>query len=186
MRYEGQKEYILDICGYRLALPVVEVAEGLHIASFVMLGAAEVTRWCAEQLAVRLRGRSFDYIVCPEAKVLPLAQSLCEKLGISEYIVLRKDVKSYMQNAVEADVKSITTAKVQRLVADGVYAQKLKDSRVLLLDDVVSTGGTFEAMRTMLEGLGAAVWGYAAALREGEGFPTDNLVYLAQLPVFEG
>ncbi len=184
MKYEGQKEYMLDICGYRLTLPVVEVAQGLHIASFVMLGAAEVTRWCAEQLAVRLKGRDFDYIVCPEAKVLPLAQSLCEKLGISEYIVLRKDKKSYMQNAVEAEVKSITTSRVQRLVADGVYSEKLRGKRVLLLDDVVSTGGTFDAMRTMLAELGATVSGYAAALREGDGFPTDNLVYLAQLPVF--
>ncbi len=134
MKYEGQKEYMLDICGYRLTLPVVEVAQGLHIASFVMLGAAEVTRWCAEQLAVRLKGRDFDYIVCPEAKVLPLAQSLCEKLGISEYIVLRKDKKSYMQNAVEAEVKSITTSRVQRLVADGVYSEKLRGKRVLLIN----------------------------------------------------
>ena len=186
MQYTGQTHFDLDLCGMPLSLPVVQVAPGLHIASFVMLGAAEVTRFCAERLAERLRGRTFDYIVCPEAKVLPLAQSLCERLGLREFVVLRKDVKSYMQNAIEADVKSITTAKTQHLVVDGVEADKLRGRRVLLLDDVVSTGGTFEAMEQILGTLDVTVVGYAAALREGDSFPEDSLVYLGQLPLFEG
>ncbi len=163
MLYTGQKEYDLDICGRTFTLPVVGVAPKLHIASFVMLGAAEMTNWCAENLALRLVDQSFDYIVCPEAKVLPLAQSLCEKLGICEYVVLRKDRKSYMRNAIEAEVKSITTAKTQHLVVDGGEADKLRGKRVLLLDDVVSTGGTFFAMEEILSRLSVTITGYAAS-----------------------
>ncbi len=182
--YAGQTEYTLDIEGYKKVLPLVQVADKLHIASFVMLGDVACTNHCARRLALRLRALDFDYIVCPEAKVLPLAQMLCTELGRAEFIVFRKSVKSYMRDPLETSVKSITTDQEQHLVVDGDEADRLRGKRVLLIDDVVSTGGTFHAMESLLDQLDTLLVGYVAALREGDSFPTDKLIYLADLPLF--
>ncbi|MEG0833737.1 MAG: phosphoribosyltransferase family protein [Oscillospiraceae bacterium] len=184
IKYEGQAEYVIDIAGYKKELPLVQVADKLHIASFVMLGDVRCTNHCAKKLAEKLSGFEFDYMVCPEAKVLPLAQALATELCRDEFIVFRKTKKSYMRHQLETEVKSITTDKVQHLVVDGAEAETIRGKRVLLIDDVVSTGGTFKAMETLLDEVGATVAGYASALREGDSFPTGNLVYLADLPLF--
>ena len=184
--YTGQTSYELDLGGLSLSLPVVRVAPGLHIASFVLLGNVTLANHCARLLADRLRGVAFDYLVCPEAKVLPLAQSLCTELGLAEYVVLRKDAKGYMVHPMEADVQSITTRKLQHLVIDGPDADKLRGKRVVFLDDVVSTGGTFHAMEKLLEPLGVRIVAYAAALREGDGFSDPALIHLGELPTFPG
>ena len=182
--YEGQAYYGLDICGYKMQLPVVQIAPGLNIASFVMLGEVNCTNHAAKELAKRLSHFSFDYIICPEAKVLPLAQALCSEMNIPQFVVMRKSVKGYMQNPVATDVKSITTDKVQSLVIDGKDADKIRGKRVLLIDDVVSTGGTFEAMEVLLNQLDVTVVGYAAVLKEGNDFNRPNTVTLQDLPLF--
>lgn len=184
LKYEGQTHYGLDICGYKMQLPLVQVAPTLHIASFVMLGEVNCTNHCAKKLAEKMNGITFDYIICPEAKVLPLAQELCSQLCVPQFVVMRKDVKGYMQDPVETSVKSITTDKVQNLVIDGKDAELIRNKRVLLIDDVVSTGGTFDAMEVLLAQLNVSVVGYAAALKEGDDFVRENLVYLQDLPLF--
>ena len=103
-----------------------------------------------------------------------------------EFVVFRKGRKAYMLDAIETEVKSITTANVQKMVVDIKDANKIRGKKVLLLDDVVSTGGTFKAMEVLLDQIGVEIVGYSAALREGTDFPNDNLYYISDLPLFVG
>lgn len=184
--YNGQTSYEVDIAGRKETLVVAPVSPTLHIASFVLLGNTELTNYCADKLAEMVKTVDFDYIVCPEAKVLPLAQALCTKLGNREFVVFRKGKKAYMLDAIETEVKSITTNAIQKMVVDGVDAAKLKGKKVLLMDDVVSTGGTFNAMNVLISQLDCTVVGYAAALRESDDFKGEPLFTLGELPLFVG
>lgn len=184
--YTGQTYYDIDVAGRTERLVVAQVSPTLHIASFVLLGNVELTNYCAKAMAEKIKDIDFDYIVVPEAKVLPLAQSLCTELGDREFVVFRKGVKTYMLNPIETEVKSITTTAVQKMVVDGVDAEKIRGKRVLVMDDVVSTGGTFHAMETLLNQLDCTIVGYAAALKEGEDFQGKPLYVLGELPLFVG
>ncbi len=184
--YTGQTHYDIDIAGRKETLVVAQVAPTLHIASFVLLGNTELTNYCAEKLAEKIKDLDFDYIVVPEAKVLPLTQALCTILGNREFVVFRKGAKAYMLDPIETEVKSITTSAVQKMVVDGVDAAKIRGKKVLLLDDVVSTGGTFRAMETLLSQLDCQVVGYSAVLQESTDFTKEPLFVLGQLPLFIG
>jgi len=184
VRYVGQKAYSLSIAGLRRELPVVQVGDRLWIASFVMLGDAELVNICAANLAARLSDNRLDYLVGPEAKVVPLLQVLSTLLGLRRYIVCRKGVKAYMQDPLVQEVQSITTRGTQQLVLDGVDEQRLRGSRVAIVDDVVSTGGSIKGVEALLRQAGAEVVRRAAVLKEGT-FYDGELIYLADLPVFE-
>lgn len=185
--YNGQTYYDIDLAGRVERLDVAPVSDTLHIASFVLLGDTELTNYCGRVLGEKIKDAEFDYIVCPEAKVLPLAQSICTYLDERDFVVFRKGVKAYMLGAISTEVKSITTAATQTMVVDGRDAAKLKGKKVLLLDDVVSTGGTFHAMEELLRQIGdVEIAGYAAVLKEGTDFVSDKLYYLADLPLFVG
>lgn len=184
--YTGQTQYDIDLAGRIEHLAVAPVTPTLHIASFVLLGDTELTNYCSGILAEKIKDVDFDYIVCPEAKVLPLAQSICTQMGEREFVVFRKGVKAYMLNAIETEVKSITTSAVQKMVVDGRDADKIRGKKVLLLDDVVSTGGTFHAMEALLKQLDSEIVGYAAVLKEGTDFVSDKLYYIRDLPLFVG
>ena len=184
--YTGQTHYDIDLAGRVEKLQIAQVTPTLHIASFVLLGDTELTNYCSKVLAERIKDVDVDYIVCPEAKVLPLAQSICTYLGEREFVVFRKGVKAYMLNAIETQVKSITTNEIQKMVVDGRDADKIRGKKVLLLDDVVSTGGTFHAMEALLSQLDSQIVGYAAVLKEGADFVSDKLHYIRDLPLFVG
>lgn len=184
--YTGQKYYDIDLDGRIERLPVTPVTPTFHIAGFVLLGNTELTNYCARIMADKIKDVDFDYIVVPEAKVLPLTQSVCTLLGDRDFVVFRKGAKAYMVDPIETEVKSITTAAVQKMVVDGVDADKIRGKKVIVMDDVVSTGGTFHAMKHLLDQLGCEIVAYAAVLREGTDFPADNLYYIADLPVFPG
>ncbi|MBR5520669.1 MAG: adenine phosphoribosyltransferase [Oscillospiraceae bacterium] len=186
IKYTGQEYYDIDLAGRTERLVIAPVHPTLHIAGFVLLGNTELTNYCAKVLADKLKDVDFDYIVCPEAKVLPLAQSLCTQMGNVEFVVFRKGKKAYMLDAIETEVKSITTANVQKMVVDAADAAKIRGKKVLLLDDVVSTGGTFRAMEVLLDQIGTEIVGYSAVLREGTDFPDDKLYYVSDLPIFVG
>ena len=186
IKYTGQEYYDIDLAGRIERLPLAEVTPTLHIASFVLLGDTNLTNYCAKVLGDKVRDLDFDYIVCPEAKVLPLAQSLCTNHGEKEFVVFRKGVKAYMLNPIETQVKSITTKAVQNMVVDGKDAEKIKGKKVLVIDEVVSTGGTFHAMNELLNQLGCTVKGYAAVLKESDDFKADNLYYIQDLPLWIG
>ena len=186
IKYTGQEYYDIDLAGRKERLVIAPVHPTLHIAGFVLLGDTELTNYCAKILAEKIKDVDFDYIVCPEAKVLPLAQSISTILGERDFVVFRKGKKAYMPAAIETEVKSITTAAVQKMVVDIRDADKIRGKKVLLLDDVVSTGGTFRAMEALLDQIGVEIVGYAAVLREGTDFPSDNLYYINELPIFVG
>lgn len=183
MRYTGQKAYVLSVCGLTRELPVVQVDENLWIASFVMLGDVELVNVCAANLAARLTGYKIDYLVGPEAKVVPLLQVLATFLGHKRYIVCRKSVKAYMQHPLVESIQSITTSGKQELVLDGVDVERLRGRKAAIVDDVVSTGGSLMGLETLLNRVGAEIVCKAAVLKEGDVYHGD-LIYLADLPVF--
>lgn len=183
IKYDGRKSYTLSVCGLTRELPVVQVADGLWIASFVMLGDVELVNVCAATLAARLTNYTIDYLVGPEAKVVPLLQVLATFLGHKRYVVCRKSVKAYMQNPLVEKVQSITTAGKQELVLDGLDVQRLSGRKVAIVDDVVSTGGSLMGLEALLGRVGAEIVCKAAVLKEGDAYHGD-LIYLADLPVF--
>lgn len=185
---ETQKEsgsFRLSLAGLERDLPIVEVAPGLRIASFVMLGDTKLVEAAGLALAERLRAfrREIDYLVCPEAKAIPLAQTVARHLDL-DYVVIRKSVKSYMSSPVVEAASSITTAGEQRLVLDGRDAERLKGRSVCIVDDVVSTGGSLASIKRLLSRLPCAARISAAALLEEGGYEGEDLVYLGRLPVF--
>jgi len=183
MLYTGQRFYELKVCGLTRRLPVIQIAENLWIASFVMLGDAQLVNVCAGALATRLAEADFDIMLGPEAKVVPLLQSIATLLGHQRYVVCRKSVKAYMQDPLVVEVESITTKGKQKLVLDGVDVQRVKGKRVAVVDDVVSTGGTLEAVEALVKQAGGEVVCRAAVLKEGDQ-PFEGLIFLETLPVF--
>jgi len=183
VEYKNQEYYDISIREMERRLPVVKVNENLWIASFVILGDVELTSHCADELKKELKDLDFDYLVGPEAKVLPLLHIVAERIGFKKYIVCRKEIKAYMKDAIVYDVKSITTKKKQQLVLNGPDIEKIKGKKVVLLDDVVSTGGTFNSMEKILEKAGAEIVARAAVLKEGDSYKKD-VIYLEDLPIF--
>lgn len=181
----SNETYLLEVAGLERRLPVVPVAPGLSIACFVLLGDVELTETAAEALSLHplLRSGSFDVIVCPEAKAIPLAHALARRLGLG-YVVLRKSRKAYMSGALSERTKSITTDAEQELVLDGPDAEKLRGKRACLLDDVVSTGGSLDSMERLVARAGCSAAARAAVLLEEGGHDGAGLAYLAKLPVF--
>ena len=148
MKYNGQEYYDIEVAQLRRRLPIVPITDSLWIAAFVLWGDVELTNGCARAIAARLQSVEFDYVVSIEAKALPLVHMVATYLSdpvagrYFPYIVLRKSVKGYMKRPLTVQLKSITTASMQTLVLDGAEADKLRGSRVAVVDDVVSTGGS--------------------------------------------
>lgn len=161
----------------------MQVGDNLWIASFVMLGDVELVNICAASLAARLTNYEIDYLVGPEAKVVPLLQSLATLLGHRRYVVCRKSVKAYMQNPLVERAQSITTSGQQVLVLDGIDVERLKGRKVAIVDDVVSTGGSLMGLEALLGKVGADIVCKAAVLKEGDSYSGD-LIYLEDLPIF--
>lgn len=175
--------YAISIAGVRRALPLVEVAPGVRIAVLNILGDTEVTEAAAEALARRLP--PCEYIVTAEAKSIPLAYAMSVRSGIP-YIVLRKSHKLYMGDALSVETLSITTGRPQTLYLDAKDRVLVAGRRVALVDDVISTGSTSEAMRELMRKAGATVVADAAILTEGDQEKWKSVIALGHLPVFVG
>lgn len=185
--YTGEKFYKLHICGLIRKLPIIPLSPELYIASFVMLGDTELVNICAANLAAKISHCEFDYLVGPEVKVVPLLHALATFLGHKRYIVLRKSVKSYMQGPISLDdeVKSITTSAKQSLVINGLDAERIRGKKTVIVDDVVSTGGTIKSTEKLLSLIGAEIVCRVAILKEGNFYDDrSKLIYLADLPIF--
>lgn len=178
--------YELKVAGLTRKLPVVPISSGLKIASFNILGDTRLVRRCAKDIYKHPRFPKYDVdiIICPEAKTIPLAQSLSELLKVN-YVVIRKTIKSYMQNPLVEPVKSMTTTEEQKLVIDGIDAKKIKGRNVVILDDVFSTGGTIRSIEKLLAQVGCNVVAKACILLEEAGYEDPELIYLERLPVFK-
>ncbi len=177
--------YTLKLAGFERILPIINVAPGLSIASFVMLGDTELIEAAAEALFSHpeFPRRTIEMLVCPEAKAIPLTHALAVRLGI-DYVVLRKTEKSYMKNHLVEKTKSITTSGEQQLVLDGPDRDRLSGKRICIVDDVVSTGGSIKAIEKILAKIGCITVSKAAALLEEGGYDGNDILYLERLPVF--
>lgn len=190
MKYDGQEYFEIEVAGLRRRLPVVPISDSLWIAAFVLWGDVELTNACARAISARLQPMDFDYVVSIEAKALPLVHMVATYLSdpitgrYRPYIVLRKSVKGYMKRPLTVTVKSITTAAAQTLVLDGPEADRLHGSRVVVVDDVVSTGGSLRATEDLLTQVGAQVIARATVLLEEGGYENPNLISLGTLPIF--
>jgi len=178
-----RESYAVDIAGVRRELPLFEVAPGVRIAVLNILGDTELVEACAQALAQRLSSVGFDLIVTPEAKSIPLAHALARVTGRS-YVVLRKIRKVYMGETIQTETVSITTGAPQTLYLDEKDRGLVAGKRVVLVDDVVSTGSTLEGMRSLMAKAGATVAVEAAVFTEGDPDRWKSIIALGHLPVF--
>lgn len=181
----SQDVYPVDICGVKRNLPLFEVAPNVRIALFNMLGDYEVVEALAEWLADRVPADA-DAIMTAEVKSIPLAHALAVRMKLP-YIVARKTRKPYMLDSLCVDVVSITTGAPQTLWLDGKDLHLVKGKRVILVDDVISTGSTLAGMRSLVSEAGGEVIAEAAAFTEGnDPDKWKHIIAVANLPVFEG
>jgi adenine phosphoribosyltransferase len=179
--------YEVEVAGVRRRLPVVAIRPGLRIAVLRLPGDVELVEAAAAALAARLQAALGDalaetVLVGPEAKAVPLVHALARALGHARYVIARKARKPYMQDPVAVPVESVTTPGTQELVLDGPDAAYLRGRSAVLVDDVVSTGGTLRALEALVLGQGARVLARAAVLSEGDGVP--GVLDLGRLPVW--
>ncbi|MGI5936624.1 MAG: phosphoribosyltransferase family protein [Oscillospiraceae bacterium] len=174
--------YEMDIAGLKRTLPLCKVSDDLYIAAFVIFGDVELTVHCAKELLKR--APEYDYLIAPEAKSIPLLYEMARQSGAEKYFLARKGPKLYMTGVFEVEVRSITTMSVQKLVLDVADAKMLEGKRVLIVDDVISTGESLNAMETLVKKAGGIVAGRMAILAEGDARYRDDIIYLAPLPLF--
>ncbi|MGN0477045.1 MAG: phosphoribosyltransferase family protein [Ruminococcus sp.] len=175
------ESYKMTIAGCERSLPLCKISDKLTIAGFVMFGDVEITVKSSEELLKKVP--EFDVILTAEAKGIPLGYEMSRQSG-KPYVVARKSVKAYMKNVVSVEVKSITTADVQTLYLDGDKAELLKGKRVLIVDDVISTGESVEALKDLCKAIDGNVVGCATVLAEGDAADRDDIIYLEELPLF--
>ena len=180
----SQREtYSVEIAGLKRDLRLFEIKPGLKIAILNILGDTELVQACAQALAEKLRGLEFDVLVTAEAKSIPLAYALSVETQ-KPYVVLRKAYKPYMGEALKAETLSITTSQPQTLILDEKDVELMKDKRVVILDDVISTGSTLQGMRMILDKAGSTVVAEAAIFTEGDRAQWQNIISLGHLPLF--
>ena len=173
--------YKMTIAGLERNLPICKVNDKLDIAGFVIFGDVEMTVAAAGELIKKCP--EFDAIVAPEAKAIPLAHEMARQSG-KPYYICRKGAKLYMQNPVSVNVRSITTDKEQTLFLDSLEGEKLTGKRVVILDDVISTGESLLAVEKLLEKFDTNVVAKAAILAEGDAAKRDDIIFLEELPLF--
>lgn len=173
--------YTLEVAGLTRQLPLCPVNEHLSIAAFVMFSDVEMTIACATALLKKVP--DFDVIITAESKGIPLAYEMARQSG-KPYILARKSIKLYMTQPVEVEVKSITTAKLQKLYLDVSDRKLLENSRVLVVDDVISTGESLAALEMLVVNSKGNVVAKATALAEGDAANRDDIIFLAPLPLF--
>ena len=174
--------YRMKVAGLERDLPICPVNENLSIAGFVVFGDQELTVACARDLLAK--APEYDYIITAEAKGIPLAHEMARQAGDAKYFLARKGAKLYMRDILDVSVRSITTAKEQHLYLDGNDAALMKGKRILIVDDVISTGESLTALEKLVEAAGGEICGRMAILAEGDAQNREDIIYLEKLPVF--
>lgn len=175
--------YTVNIAGVQRELPLFEIKPGVRIAILNILGDTELVAAAAKELAQKLESTQPDILVTAEAKSIPLAYALACEMNLP-YVVLRKSLKPYMGDALQAETLSITTGKPQTLYLDGKDRLLVNGKRIVLVDDVISTGSTLQGMRLLMNKSGATVVAEAAILTEGDRAKWTNVISLGHLPVW--
>lgn len=174
--------YKLNVCGVERNLPIIQISDDLKIASFVLLGDAELAALAGKELSKKV---DCDIILTAEAKGIALAHEVAKNLGEKSFVVARKSEKAYMHDPIEVEVKSITTDAIQKLCLDSKDVEKIKGKRIALVDDVISTGDSMRALEYLVEKAGGKVVQKLAILAEGDAADRDDIIFLEKLPVFE-
>jgi len=174
--------YNMTIAGVERSLPICPVNDSLSIGAFVILGDAQLSEAAAREL-LKL-APEYDYIITAEAKGIPLAHEMARQNGDRTYFVARKTPKLYMSGVFQVDVRSITTAKDQMLYLDTAEAAMMTGKRILLVDDVISTGESIYAVEKLVKKAGGNIVGRMAILAEGDAHKRDDIIYLEKLPLF--
>ncbi|MBO4852213.1 MAG: adenine phosphoribosyltransferase [Schwartzia sp.] len=174
----------LKIAGCTRQLPILNLSDTQAIAAFVMLGDVELVENCAKALLPKVP-KETEIIMTAETKGIPLAASLSRLLGFNWYITARKSVKAYMEHPLGVEDESITTLGSQKLYIMDEDMKRIKGKKVLLLDDVISRGGSMKALRKLAEAAGGIVIGEAAAVAEGAAAQRTDIIFLASMPLFD-
>lgn len=175
-------KHTMTIAGLQRDLPICRVTDDLYIGAFVIFGDCELTQACAAELLKR--APEYDYIITAESKGIPIAYEMARQAGDRKWLLARKGAKLYMQNVFGVEVKSITTAAVQKLYLDGADAALMQGKRILIVDDVISTGESLRALEELVNKAGGQIVGRMAILAEGDAQKRDDLIYLEKLPLF--
>ena len=176
-------KYRMNIAGLDRDLPLCKVSDDLYIDAFVMFGDAEITVACARELLARAP-KDYDYLLTAEAKSIPLIHEMARQSGASKYFIARKGPKAYMPDPIHVEDRSITTAGVQKLYLGRDDADLIRGKRIVLMDDVISTGGSLHAMEELVKMAGGTVVDRIAVLAEGGAADREDIKYLGVLPVF--
>lgn len=176
-------EYELNVAGLKRNLLLCPISDKLNIGAFVLFGDIELTEKCAEALLAK--APEHDVMITAESKGIPLIHAMCRLAGENRYVLARKSVKLYMHDVRECSTRSITTSKDQTLYIDGDDADFMKGKRVLIVDDVISTGGSLASLENLVHQSGGEIVGKMAILAEGDATERDDIIYLEKLPLFD-
>ncbi|MBO5196345.1 MAG: adenine phosphoribosyltransferase [Clostridia bacterium] len=176
-------EYKMTIAGCERALPLCPLNENLYIGAFVIFGDPELTTACAKALLEK--APEYDYLITAESKGIPLVHEMARLAGNQKYFLARKKPKLYMTGVFEATVRSITTEGEQKLYLDTADAEMMRGKKILIVDDVISTGESLKALEALVEKAGGEIVGKMAILAEGDATERDDLIYLEKLPLFD-
>ncbi len=174
--------YPIELAGLHRELPICPVTENLSIGAFVIFGDPELTTATAQ--ALLKIAPDYDYIITAEAKGIPLAHEMARLAGNQKYFIARKKAKAYMTGVFSVTVRSITTAGEQTLFLDQADAELMKGKRILLVDDVISTGESLRALEELVTAAGGEICGKMAVLAEGDAQVREDILYLEKLPLF--
>ncbi len=176
-------EYKMNIAGVERALPLCPLNEKLQIGAFVMFGDVELTVACAAALLAK--APEYDVMITAESKGIPLVYEMARQRGGERYLLARKAPKLYMRDVLKCEVQSITTAAKQVLYLDGYDAAYMQGKRVLIVDDVISTGESLNALVNLVKQAGGNIVGQMAVLAEGEAADREDIIFLEKLPLFD-
>ncbi len=177
-------KYRIEVAGLERDLQMFNVSDSLKIAAFILFGDVELTTKCAEALIEKVP--EHDIMITAEAKSIPLICEMARQMGVNDYVIARKKPKVYMRDVIEISLSSITTVGEQKLYLGRDEYEKMKGKRVLIVDDVISTGESLSALEKLVETVGGNIVGKAAVLAEGDAAERDDIIFLKKLPLFDG
>ena len=176
--------YELNVAGLKRQLPICKITDDLYIGAFICFGDAELTEACGRELLKLVPADSYDYLFTAEAKSIPIIHEMARQSGAAKYFIARKGPKAYMPDPICVEDQSITTAGTQKLYLGRDDAELIRGKRILIVDDVISTGGSLKAMESLIQQAGGIVAGKIAVLAEGDAMKRDDIKVLAPLPLF--
>ena len=176
--------YPMHVAGLVRDLPICKVTEDFYIGAFIMFGDAELTVACARDLLKLAEELDYDYLLTAEAKSIPLIHEMARQSGAEKYFIARKGPKVYMPDPISVEDRSITTLGVQQLFLGRDDADLIKGKKILIVDDVISTGGSLKALDALAEQTQCTIVGQAAVLAEGNAAERKDIIYLEPLPLF--